>query len=105
MQLFSLLTPDASSLQGKMGCYCGLATKGNKLRWAIAGVLTAIGIGLLIGYMVESAKCKFCSGSGQNRVCRDAGDSNISDDAGMLIHLGMYGQMKQCPCAVIRELP
>lgn len=37
--------------------YCGIATTGGKVRWAVAILLGLLSFGLVIGYIVEANKC------------------------------------------------
>jgi hypothetical protein len=62
--------------------YCGCGTKTNKVRWVASVLLFLLGVGLLVGYLVEAANCKVCEDtgvSGTAKVCRkvNANDGNV----------------------------
>ena len=68
-----------------MAVYCGCGTKANRMRWLIVAILTALGIGLLIGWQVEGGKCLFCTGKGTSRVCKSSGN-NFESNADVGAH-------------------
>jgi hypothetical protein len=53
----NLQVPYFASGYGAMGCYCGLRTKQNKIRWIAFAVLAAVAFYMFIAFIVSFNGC------------------------------------------------
>lgn len=86
--------------------YCGCSTKSSRIRWAVVTGLGILGVGLIVGSVIEVTKCKVCDSEGN---CggrgfsyeNNNGEETFRNSEGTIVH---EGRLEECSIPLFRAL-